>query len=648
MKYIFPFFLFLTIALLFAHYPMILSGFKYMQTDPGDTRFNNYILEHIHLSIKNNFKNFFSPNFFYPNKNSLFYSDPQIFYYPFYGIFRFLGFEYDTSFQLFMIFSTILNFFLSFYLFHLIDKQKPFFNSFGALIFSSANMKVSQMGHQQLHPNFYILLSFISFYFIYKNYKENSKKTKIFIFIFLFSIIFQLLSGFYNFYSLFLYISFLVLFLFLLKRKEIFEFIKKYYLFLILSFLLFIILIFPYYKATRKIYKDTGKWQIIEVYSMLPQIKSYLYMGEENLIYGKIKLFNPPPTPHEQRLSLGFITTILLLISIYFLRKNFLIKLNLFVILSFFLLTIFIPPKFTFWKIIYEILPGANALRAITRLNLILLLPISYILLTFLKKIKEKFSILLCLLIIFEQANKTHYYDKFKIRKDVETIVEIVKRNKLPFYYSPLFGSDYFWKYQIDAMWASLLSGVPTINGYSGKYPKDWGLYENKILKEGDWLKIYSNLKYWFGDYGFLWIQTIPENKPFLYSDFTILGEKLHYFIDRVSNVSWKEYKNPIKIKKEKEIFISGWAKDLRFSTEKTKLYIKINDYTFKLNYGIKREDVAKVYGEDYIFSGFEGRIDSKYLNEKGNSISFLVVCSDKYISYKKTPLIFDLQNEKN
>ncbi len=648
MKKVLPFLLFFTITLIFAHYPIILSGFKYIQTDPGDTRFNNYILEHIHLSIKNHFKNFFSPIFFFPNKNNLFYSDPQIFYYPFYGIFRFLGFEYDTSFQLFMLLSTALNFTLSFYLFQIIDKTKPFFNSFGAFFFSSANMRISQIGHQQLLPNFYILLSFISFFLIYKNYKENSKIAKIFILIFLFSIILQLWSGYYNFYSLFLYVLFLIFFLFLFKRREILEFIKKYYIFLILSFIFFIILIFPYYKATKKILKETGKWKIKEVYTLLPQIKSYFFMGEENLIYGKIKLFKPPPASHEQRMGLGFITTILFLISIYSLRKEFLIKLNIFIILVFFLLTFYIPPKFTIWKIVYEILPGANALRAITRLNLILLLPISFILLTFLKKIKEKFSILLCLIIILEQVNKSHYYDKFSIRKEVDAIAEIAKKNKLPFYYSPLFCSNYFWKYQIDAMWASLLSGIPTINGYSGKYPKNWQLNNNIIFSKEDFERIYNNLNTWFGDKKYLWLQTIPENKPFINQDFDYTEEKLHYFIDKISYKYWTKFKNPIKIRNSKEIEISGWAKDLRFSTENTDLYIKINDFTLKLNYGIKREDVAKVYGKDYIFSGFEGKINSKYLNEKGNSISFVVVCSNKYFSIKKTPLIFNLENEKN
>lgn len=636
------FYLLLTILIL--HHSVIFSGFKNIQTDPGDTRFNNYILEHLYQSIKKGFEDFFSPNFFYPHKNNLFFSDPQIFYLPFYGIFRFLGFEYDTSFQLFMIFSTILNFTLCFYLFQKIDEKRNFFNGFGAFFFSSSNIRASQLGHQQLLPNIYILLCFIFIFLIYKNFKENNKKTGFYIFLFSISFVFQAWSGFYNFYMLFLYILFLFILILIYKTREFLLFLKKYSIFLIFSLTFFIICLFPYIKISNNLMKEISKRPLEEVYTMLPQWKSYLYMGEENLIYGKLgieKIFKPERAAHEHRLGLGFITLGTFLISIFFLKGNPLIKINLFVILIFFLLTFYIPPDITLWKIIYHNLFGASALRSITRLFLILLLPISFILLNFLKKINPKISLILCFLITTEQINKIPSYDKFEIRKEVEALKNLVLEKKLPFFYSPLFGENYLWKYQLDAQWAALLSGFPTLNGYSGNYPKNWALFQNTIRNDEDFQRISKNLKIWIGEENFFWIQTIPENELFISEESSIISQKVHYFIERIGNRIWKEFKEPVK--GEKEIKISGWAKDLRYPVERTEIYIKINEYVFPLNYGIVREDVSRVYGTAYLKSGFEGKIGIDYLKEKNNTFGLILVLDNKYFYYKKFPISFNL-----
>ena len=65
------------IGLFLSMRPMILSLGRLMPEDPGDTRFNSYILEHgfrwitrnpMHLSL-------WDPPFFYPEKNVFAYSD---------------------------------------------------------------------------------------------------------------------------------------------------------------------------------------------------------------------------------------------------------------------------------------------------------------------------------------------------------------------------------------------------------------------------------------------------------------------------------------------------------------------------------------------------------------------------------------------
>src|SRR4029077_8722035 len=53
------------------------------------------------------------------------------------------------------------------------------------------------------------------------------------------------------------------------------------------------------------------------------------------------------------------------------------------------------------------------------------------------------------------------------------------------FVFSPVNANDPPWQnYQIDAMWASLESGVPTLNGYSGNQPPGWGLGDTSLYSE--------------------------------------------------------------------------------------------------------------------------------------------------------------------
>ena len=56
------------VGLLAAHHPMLFSGFQRVQTDPVDSRFVNYVLEHgaRWLSASPGHESFWSPPFFFP------------------------------------------------------------------------------------------------------------------------------------------------------------------------------------------------------------------------------------------------------------------------------------------------------------------------------------------------------------------------------------------------------------------------------------------------------------------------------------------------------------------------------------------------------------------------------------------------------
>ena len=100
------------LGVVMAHYPMIFSGFRRIQTDLGDTRLIHYLLEHGYLWVRREpgHLDFWSPPFFYPAKNAAAYSDVLLSVGPVYWLCRALGASPDLSFGLWMVSMSALNY----------------------------------------------------------------------------------------------------------------------------------------------------------------------------------------------------------------------------------------------------------------------------------------------------------------------------------------------------------------------------------------------------------------------------------------------------------------------------------------------------------------------------------------------------------
>ena len=80
----------LAVGLLSAFHPTLLSNFTRLQTDPGDTLLNGYILEHSWrcLTQANYIGNYWSPPFFHPQPLALAYSENLLGTAPLYWLLR--------------------------------------------------------------------------------------------------------------------------------------------------------------------------------------------------------------------------------------------------------------------------------------------------------------------------------------------------------------------------------------------------------------------------------------------------------------------------------------------------------------------------------------------------------------------------------
>jgi len=129
------------------------------------------------------------------------------------------------------------------------------------------------------------------------------------------------------------------------------------------------------------------------------------------------------------------------------------------------------------WLKYFRLIPGGTAIRAVGRVSLILLIPAALGLASLVKYLNRSrwpvASGIVSLACLSEQAVTTETFDAIANRANIAGIARQVDRHQLAFYYHPC-KSVPFHEYQLDAMWASLASEVPTINGYSGYVPRDW------------------------------------------------------------------------------------------------------------------------------------------------------------------------------
>ncbi len=129
------------------------------------------------------------------------------------------------------------------------------------------------------------------------------------------------------------------------------------------------------------------------------------------------------------------------------------------------------------WLAASPFIPGSGAVRMPSRVILIFLVPAALGLAFLVERLhragRGAAAWGLALICLLEQTGTSLTYDRDEGRRRVAEIARRVDRDAGAFYYQRSPGDDYY-SVHIDAMWASVGSGVPTINGISGCFPTDW------------------------------------------------------------------------------------------------------------------------------------------------------------------------------
>ncbi len=130
------------------------------------------------------------------------------------------------------------------------------------------------------------------------------------------------------------------------------------------------------------------------------------------------------------------------------------------------------------WLALSPYIPGSAAIRTPSRVILVLLVPVALGLALLVERLDrgrwEAAAWCLALVCLTEQTGTSETYDRDVSRRRIAEVARQVDRRAGSFYYLPVSDGDHFYYIHLDAMWAAMETGVPTINGISGCFPTGW------------------------------------------------------------------------------------------------------------------------------------------------------------------------------
>jgi hypothetical protein len=492
---------FATIFLAIVAGPLLVA--RQVPGDLGDARFNLYILEHIYQWLAGSESSLFSPEMFYPFPDTLFFSDTHAGSALVYSFFRALGISEYEAFDLWFFTGYLTTFIAAYYA--LARMGAGFLSAgLGATIFAFSLPSLAQFGHAQLVYRCGVPLALL---YLWLGVRTGAVRYPLVAVIWL---CLQTLMSVYLGVFLYLLMTALALALIIGDRKSQRRLAtcwhtepgsSRFVLWpnatngtLIAVLLVFVVitaaLLYGHARVSRT-YELTRSWD--EIASMLPRPGSYLLMDPLpywNQITAWIGTSIPMQGEHNMFIGLGALGFCLAGIAglarssekaISIMPARAMLAAGAATAL---LMTIF--GSISLYRI-FALAAGFNAIRAGTRIILVLMFPVAVIaafgLRTLIGDVRPRAlgvsaALLLALLTTYEIcAIVKPVFSAAEANRRTDAIIAAA-RSRGAGISQPILAviepGETWYVVQLDAMMAALRLGWPTVNGYSGNFVPGW------------------------------------------------------------------------------------------------------------------------------------------------------------------------------
>ena len=466
-------------ALLMMHWPILASGFRLTQVEVGDSRLINYLLEHCFRLVTGTagVDSLWEMPIFWPHPNVGAYTDTLIAVSPPYMLGRWLGAPPDTAFQVWLLSMTALNFAVFHWFARTSLQARPAAAAFGALLYAAGASRCNLLGHPQLLCGVYLILVAAALERLFRAGPRSATRDRWWIAALGGAGVAQCYAGFYFAFFLAIGLGLAVIVGATSRplRQRAMELLRERKLSLALVAVAASALLLHAYLHFKASADESGYHDWNYVTTMLPRVQSWVYMSQRSLLYGWYGDFEPfrtIPNKFEHEIGIGWLTPLLAATGLLLLwRRPGLRVLAIVTALGIALPTYY--DGWSAWRTIFDHLPAAGAVRAVTRIGMVLLLPAAIGFTLFMARPRWRLRSLLVLGLICtaEQITTPRSYDKLAMRRVIASLAEQVPADAPAFYLTTHGITTSSIKTNIDAMWASIATGIPTVNGYSGKTP---------------------------------------------------------------------------------------------------------------------------------------------------------------------------------
>lgn len=504
-------------GMLLAGWPLVRSGFADLPGDLGDARFIQYLLEHSWLWVTGDPQHrLWDPPFYFPVTNVGAYSDIMVASGPIYWLWRAIGVPLMDAYQLWVIVCLALNFVAGWLILRQGLSLSPLASSAGALLFSFGSPRLNQLNHLQLLPQFFVLLSLYGVIMLIRRADGAPPRQRaLWIACAYGGIVLQLYTGFYyGWFLIFAYgIAAVWVALIPTCRRAVVAVLRDNAWLLVGGAVVAVLALAPWaihYVAASRL---NPSQRYDQVRDWVPRWESWLYMGPDTwwyrwtLDWGQFSSI-PGWTNGEHRLGVGLITLFASALGyLAFVRRPW-VQLTALVAASLILATTILPGGFNAWRLIFEVVPGADATRTVTRVGLIVLMPMALGLALCVEWLRHHGQVVLALALIavstLEQGTAYPTWSKDAGLARAVDVAAGIPVDCRSFLYTPTGdippAPDYpSFMYQLDAMWAGLLRGVPTINAYGHNVPTGWEFADPAVRDDADVARIDAALAAWQG-----------------------------------------------------------------------------------------------------------------------------------------------------
>jgi hypothetical protein len=422
----------------------VASGLSMHVSDAADPRFNEFLLEHGWRWIRGEApRGLFDVPMAWPLENTLAYSEPMLSFGPFYWPLRAMGLSASTSSQLWLMLMAALNFgcFYAFVRKGLgLDRVAA---SSAAFVFAFGLPRVAQIGHSQLWPQVYVVLIVWGMVVLFSG-DSSARAQRLATAAVSAGFVLQAWGCLYN--ALFLAYACLATGLFALLhpawRAHALRTLRQTGPFALGCITISLVLVWPLARAYLAVYATAPDWNANALAMLQPRLGSLIYVWEPSWLYGWMKTstsLGQLPAQNEQALGIGLLTTAVVFYALGRQWRRPVIHLLAFLVIVLWLPTVMWPGERTIWMHVRGFMPGLDALRAISRMGLLLLFPASLALGLFVQRRSESRwpvpMLAIGLLCLVEQGTKVPTYPREPYERLVGEIVEQIDPEAEAFYY---------------------------------------------------------------------------------------------------------------------------------------------------------------------------------------------------------------------